>query len=70
MAYNLEKELEMTLEEEQPKLKLKWKTAEIVKKFKKDKKKDNKKENNKKEELTKEQKINEVNKYKEIMSLQ
>lgn len=70
VAYNLEKELEMTLEEEQPKLKLKWKTAEIVKKFRKDKKKDNKKENNKKEELTKEQKINEVNKYKEIMSLQ
>ncbi|MDU5081369.1 stage II sporulation protein R [uncultured Tissierella sp.] len=69
VAYNLEKELGVTLEEEKPKLKLKWKTAEIMKKLKKDNKKDKKKDN-KKEKLTKGQKINEVNKYKQIISLQ
>lgn len=63
VAYNLEKELGVTeMGEEQPELKLKWKTAEVLKKFKNDDKK----------ELTvnKEEKMNKVNKNKQTINLQ
>lgn len=63
VAYNLEKELGGTLAEERPALKLKWKTAEILKKMKKEKKEG---------QLTinKEEKTIKANKYKQIINLQ
>lgn len=63
VAYNLEKELGGTLAEERPTLKLKWKTAEILKKMKKEKKEG---------QLTinKEEKTIKANKYKQIINLQ
>ncbi len=77
VAYNLEKELEPELEqeieEEQPKLKLKWKTAEIIKKFKKDNKKGGQLEITKdKSAITKDKGkgLVKINKYKQIINLQ
>lgn len=63
VAYNLEKELGGTLAEERPALKLKWKTADILKKMKKEKKEG---------QLTinKEEKTIKANKYKQIINLQ
>lgn len=69
VAYNLEKELGVTLEEEQPTLKLKWKTVELLKKMKKEKKEELTIDNG---QLTinKEQRTIKINKYKQIINLQ
>lgn len=73
VAYNLEKELETEIEEEQPKLKLKWKTAEIIKKFKKDNNKNEQLKANKDQAIIAKDKgkgIVTANKYKQIINLQ